>query len=100
MQSKIGKILPYIGYVLVILAGCFAFSKTQLYFYLFNTGFWKNVRDTAIDFAEHYNADGGDATVVDLPKAAITGNSHFMFQETNNKEIADHIEKWLKERGL
>lgn len=36
---------------------------------------------------------GGDATVVDLPKAGITGNSHFMFQETNNKEIADHIEK-------
>ena len=100
VQSKIGKILPYIIYVLVILAGCFAFYKTQLYFYLFNTGFWKNVRDTAIYFAEHYNADGGDATVVDLPKAGITGNSHFMFQETNNREIADHIEKWLKERGL
>ena len=49
---------------------------------------------------EHYNADGGDATVVDLPKAGITGNSHFMFQELNNKEIADHIENWLKERGL
>nr|WP_318717672.1 hypothetical protein [uncultured Treponema sp.] len=41
MQSKIGKILPYIIYVLVILAGCFAFYKTQLYFYLFNTGNWK-----------------------------------------------------------
>ena len=100
MQSKIGKILLYIIYFLVILAGCFAFYKTQLYFYLFNTGNWKNVRDTAIYFAEHYNADGGDATVVDLPKAGITGNSHFMFQETNNREIADHIEKWLKERGL
>lgn len=67
---------------------------------IMSTGFWKNVRDKAIDFAEHYNADGGDATVVDLPKAGITGNSHFMFQETNNREIADHIEKWLKERGL
>ena len=60
----------------------------------------ENGGSTAIDFAEHYNADGGDATVVDLPKAGITGNSHFMFQETNNREIADHIEKWLKERGL
>lgn len=67
---------------------------------IMSTGFWKRVRDQAVDFAEHYNADGGDATVVDLPKAGITGNSHFMFQETNNKEIADHIEKWLKERGL
>ena len=41
VQSKIGKILLYIIYVLVILAGCFAFYKTQLYFYLFNTGNWK-----------------------------------------------------------
>lgn len=46
------------------------------------------------------NGDGGDCTVVDLPKEGITGNSHFMFQEKNNKEIADHIEKWLSERGL
>ena len=38
------------------------------------------MRDGALDFAEHYNADGGDCTVVDLPKIGITGNSHFMFQ--------------------
>lgn len=49
---------------------------------------------------ESYNGDGGDCTVVDLPKEGITGNSHFMFQEMNNKEIADHIEAWLTERGL
>lgn len=65
-----------------------------------STGFWKAVRDGAIAFAEQYNADGGDAVVVDLPKIGITGNSHFMFQEMNNKEIADHIENWLGERGL
>ena len=67
---------------------------------IMSTGFWKQVRDTAVDFAEHYNADGGDATVIDLPKIGITGNSHFMFQETNNAQIAEHIEAWLKERGL
>lgn len=65
-----------------------------------STDFWKTVRDGAVDFAEQYNADGGDATVVDLPKIGITGNSHFMFQEMNNREIADHIENWLGERGL
>ena len=65
-----------------------------------STGFWKSVRDGALEFAEAYNAAGGDATVVDLPKEGITGNSHFMFQELNNKEIADHIEAWLEERGL
>ena len=65
-----------------------------------STGFWKQVRDGALDFAEHYNADGGDCTVVDLPKIGITGNSHFMFQEMNSDEIAANIESWLGEHGL
>lgn len=65
-----------------------------------SSDFWKNVRDGALAFAEAYNADGGDCTVVDLPKEGITGNSHFMFQELNNQEIADHIESWLAERDL
>lgn len=67
---------------------------------IMSTGFWKSVRDGALAFAEAYNADGGDCTVVDLPKEGITGNSHFMFQEMNNREIAAHIENWLSERGL
>ena len=65
-----------------------------------STAFWKGVRDGTLEFAEHYNADGGDCTVVDLPKEGITGNSHFMFQEMNNQAIADHIEAWLGEHGL
>ena len=65
-----------------------------------STGFWKQVRDGALDFAEHYNADGGDCTVVDLPQIGITGNSHFMFQEMNSDEIAANIESWLGEHGL
>ena len=67
---------------------------------IMSTGFWKMIRDGAIAFAEQYNTDGGDATVIDLPKIGITGNSHFMFQELNNQEIADHIENWLGEHGL
>ena len=86
---------------------CFCHS-CRMFYLLQNTALLLSVQhwqlengcDTAIVFAEHYNADGGDATVVDLTKAGITGNSHFMFQETNNREIVDHIEKWLKERGL
>ena len=50
VQSKIGKILLCIIYVLVILAGCFAFSKTQVYFYHFNTGNWKNGGRKYCDF--------------------------------------------------
>ena len=63
---------------------------------IMSTGFWTAVRDGAVAFTEQYNADGGNATVVDLPKEGITGNSHFMFQELNNDVIADHIEAWIQ----
>lgn len=61
-----------------------------------STGFWKMVRDGALAFVEQYNADGGSATVVDLPKEGITGNSHFLFQELNNDVIANHVEAWIQ----
>ena len=48
VQSKIGKILSYMIYVLVILAGCFAFWKLQLHFYLFNTGNWKMAAENIV----------------------------------------------------
>lgn len=41
VQSKIGKILFCQIYCIVILAGCFAFYETQIYYYLFNIGNWK-----------------------------------------------------------
>ena len=67
---------------------------------IMSTSFWKGIRDGAIAFAEQYNADGGDATVIDLPKIGLIGNSHFLFQERNNKDIADHIEGWLVQHEL
>ena len=63
---------------------------------IMSTSFWRMMRDGALAFAEQYNADGGNATVVDLPKEGITGNSHFMFQELNNDVIADHVEAWIQ----
>ncbi|MBQ6776585.1 MAG: alpha/beta fold hydrolase [Synergistaceae bacterium] len=65
-----------------------------------STAFWKSVLDQCRDFARHYSEDGGDATVIYLPDEGMTGNSHFMFQELNNAQIADHIEKWLEAKGL
>ncbi len=62
-----------------------------------STSFWKNVRDGAVAFAESFNKDGGNCTVINLPDIGITGNSHFMFQEKNSEEIAQHIENWIKE---
>ena len=65
-----------------------------------STGFWKMVMEQCRDFAKHYNEDGGDATVIYLPDIGIHGNSHFMFQEMNNAEIAEHVEKWLESKGF
>lgn len=67
---------------------------------IMSSGFWSGIKAGSFAFAEAYNAAGGDATVIDLPAIGITGNSHFMFQELNNQEIADHIENWLGEHGL
>lgn len=67
---------------------------------LASTLYWQEVHETVTAFAEQYQADGGDCTVVDLPEEGIMGNSHFMFQEENNQEIADLIEKWLGKHGL
>lgn len=65
-----------------------------------STGFWQMVLNQCRDFAEHYNADGGDATVIHLPDQGIHGNSHFMFQEMNNADIADLIAGWLENHKL
>lgn len=65
-----------------------------------STGFWQMVLHQCRDFAEHYNQDGGDATVIHLPDMGIKGNSHFMFQEMNNAEIADLVAEWLNIHNL
>lgn len=65
-----------------------------------STGFWQAVLKQCRDFAAKYNADGGDAKVVYLPNEGIHGNSHFMFQEMNNRQIADLIAAWLKQHKL
>ena len=65
-----------------------------------STGFWKMVLGQCREFAAQYNKDGGDAKVIYLPDEGIKGNSHFMFQEMNNGEIADLIAEWLREHNL
>jgi hypothetical protein len=46
------------------------------------------------------NNNGGDVTVVHLPEAGITGNTHFIMSDLNNLEIAEHLSAWLTEKGL
>ena len=44
------------------------------------------------------NRHGGDARLVHLPEIGIRGNTHFLFSDLNNVEIADLVAKFLAER--
>jgi hypothetical protein len=46
------------------------------------------------------NRRGGDARLVRLPDIGIRGNTHFLFSDLNNIEIADLIAAFLHEKGL
>lgn len=48
---------------------------------------WRN----CAEWRDAVNAWGGDVTVVHLPEAGVRGNTHFMMQDLNNVEIADHM---------
>ena len=51
-------------------------------------------------FVEAIEKHGGKATLVELPKIGIKGNTHMLFQDLNNAELADVLVKWLKEQKL
>lgn len=51
-------------------------------------------------FVAAINRHGGDATLVELPKIGIYGNTHFLMSDLNNMEIADLLSDWMKEKNL
>jgi pimeloyl-ACP methyl ester carboxylesterase len=46
------------------------------------------------------NRRGGDVTLVHLPEIGIHGNTHFLFSDLNNVQIADLMSEFLKKKGL
>ncbi len=61
---------------------------------------WRVRLNLALKFMETAKKYGGDVTIVKLPEVGIKGNTHFMFADLNNREVAEHLEKWLKEKKL
>jgi pimeloyl-ACP methyl ester carboxylesterase len=51
-------------------------------------------------FVKTINRYGGDATLVELPKIGIYGNTHFLMSDLNNVEVADLLSSWLSEKKL
>jgi hypothetical protein len=61
---------------------------------------WRTRLAMARQFAEAAKSRGGDVTLVELPKIGIHGNTHFLFAELNNVQLADLLSGWPKEKGL
>jgi pimeloyl-ACP methyl ester carboxylesterase len=55
---------------------------------------------TGRQFRDAVNRRGGDVTILRLPDIGIHGNTHFMFSDLNNVQIADLMSKYLHQKGL
>ena len=51
-------------------------------------------------FVEAVNSHGGDAQLLHLPEIGIVGNTHFPMSDLNNREIAQLLMQFLREKGL
>ena len=51
-------------------------------------------------WADAVNHRGGNVTVVHLPEIGIRGNTHFLFADLNNRDIAELLSEYLKKKGL
>lgn len=62
--------------------------------------FWRRSLASARQWADLVNSNGGDVTIVHLPEIGISGNTHFIMSDLNNREIAEEILKFMDEKDL
>lgn len=61
---------------------------------------WRVRLQMARKFVETINRHGGNATLVELPKIGIYGNTHFLMQDLNNDKLAELLDEWLTKNYL
>ena len=61
---------------------------------------WEARLELARNFAALINKYGGDAEVLVLPEAGLTGNTHIPMADLNNHEVALLLADWLQRKGL
>jgi pimeloyl-ACP methyl ester carboxylesterase len=61
---------------------------------------WVAYRKTAFAYADALRAAGGRADIMSLPERGITGNSHLILMDRNNRAVLDLIAGWLVDNGL
>jgi pimeloyl-ACP methyl ester carboxylesterase len=67
---------------------------------VWNKDHWRAGLEMAKLWVAKVNEHGGNAKVVHLPEIGIYGNTHFMFSDLNNIQIADLMSQFLKEKNL
>ncbi|MEG0992830.1 MAG: alpha/beta fold hydrolase [Bacteroidales bacterium] len=61
---------------------------------------WRIRLEMARMWASEVNEQGGNVTVIHLPEIGIKGNTHFIFSDLNNSEIADILNNYLISNNL
>ncbi|MDT0647626.1 alpha/beta fold hydrolase [Zunongwangia sp. F260] len=61
---------------------------------------WRVALAMAGKWRDAVNKYGGDVSLVPLPEIGLEGNTHFPMSDLNNKEVAEHLFEWLKQKGL
>lgn len=67
---------------------------------VWNQDHWRSGLEMAKLWAQTVNKHGGDVTIVHLPEKGIMGNTHFPFADLNNRQIAEELMTWLKQKKL
>ena len=67
---------------------------------IFNVDVWRIARERARQFVDLVNKHGGDATLIELPKLGIHGNTHAAFADRNNIQVLDIMCDWLQSKSL
>ena len=67
---------------------------------IFGVDLWVRSVPAAEAFVEAVNARGGNAELLHLPAAGLTGNTHFPFSDLNNVAVADLLSEYLARHGL
>ncbi len=67
---------------------------------IFGVDLWVRSMPAAAAFVGAVNARGGQAELLHLPDAGLTGNTHFPFSDLNNVDVASLLSQYLAEQGL
>ena len=67
---------------------------------VFNEDVWRLSAYHAKLFVDEVNRRGGDAKLLHLPEAGLQGNTHAVYADLNNLEVAQVILDWLRQKGL